>query len=458
MKIMETKLTTIRSQMEDYLKNNNMTLNQFSELTQINTGTLSGIINGHRPIAMQQLGRITAGMGLPEGYFYERYIDECFYHASPDWRRIGPFLLRCAGLNKLDCIKRVIRLMMDNLSYIPLLFSLAEQFYQEGKWEAAVILYESVAESEQKQHSERLALCQYRLFTLGLSKDQNRNLLLASHFEYFVDRLEEQYQLDALNELINVFASLRRWKKIEILAEKLKIKAMIHYESNGNNKPPEIKKQIIFYILYAYLILGETHFQLGRYEDALHYVSLYTDCDWVKGPDNNEMAVIHQFQEWAEGNRYLYQLMSGKVEVLPEYVKYISTRENEVFLALGEIVIAANKYDINIDFLLEQYESFLKHQEQQSRIGKISLYYTEDRFVSLLSGLGVYYLNKNNFDHGLRYILDSLTFAIKIRSRHDILKCVGLFERYRIFANEDAKFQYKTLINEKEISFISSAM
>ncbi|MNN00496.1 hypothetical protein D3C81_1130880 [compost metagenome] len=176
------------------------------------------------------------------------------------------------------------------------------------------------------------------------------------------------------------------------------------------------------------------------------------------------MAVIHQFQEWAEGNRYLYQLMSGKVEVLPEYVEYISTRENEVFSALVEIVRAANKFDFNIDFLLEHYESFFKHQEQQSRIGKISLHYTDDRFVSLLSGLGVYYLNKNDFDRGLRYILDSLAFAIAIRTGHDILKCVGLFEQYRDFANEDAKFRYKTLIsevqklNEKEIDFIGSAV
>ncbi|MEC0136704.1 helix-turn-helix transcriptional regulator [Paenibacillus macerans] len=462
MKTLEKEPETIRGRLEEFLRSNNFTLNQFSELTQINSGTLSGIINGHRPIAMQQLDRITAGMGLPEGYFYELYIDECFFQASPDWRRLGPFLKRCAGLNKLDCIEQVVKLMTENLSYIPLLFNLAEQFFQEGKREAAIILYESIAESEQKQHSERLALCQYRLFTLGLSKDQNKNLLLVSHFEYFVDRLEEQYQLDALTELINVFASLRRWDKIAELAEKLKIRATVHYELNGSKKPPEIKNQIIFYILYAYLLLGETHFQFGRYEDALHYVSFYTDCGWVKEPNEDEEAVIHQFQEWAEGNRCLYQLISGKVEVLPEYLQYISTRENEVFLALCEIVIAANKFGINIDSILEQYEPFLKHQEQQSRLGKISTHYTEDRFVGLLSGLGVYYLKKNDFDRGLRYVLDSLAFAIEIHSGHDMLKCVGLFEQYRDVANEDAKFRYKTLIsevqklNEKETDFTGS--
>ncbi|WP_246061571.1 helix-turn-helix domain-containing protein [Paenibacillus oralis] len=91
MKTMEIVATTIRDQLEGFLKRKNMTLNQFSELTQINSGTLSGIINGHRPIAMQQLDRITVGMGLPEGYFYELYIDECFFQASPDWRRLVRF-------------------------------------------------------------------------------------------------------------------------------------------------------------------------------------------------------------------------------------------------------------------------------------------------------------------------------------------------------------------------------
>ncbi|UOK63306.1 hypothetical protein MT997_00095 [Paenibacillus sp. OVF10] len=34
------------------------------------------------------------------------------------------------------------------------------------------------------QHSERLALSQYRLFTIGLSKDQLSNLTLATQFEF----------------------------------------------------------------------------------------------------------------------------------------------------------------------------------------------------------------------------------------------------------------------------------
>ncbi|WP_249732555.1 helix-turn-helix domain-containing protein [Paenibacillus macerans] len=448
--------STIRSQLENYLKNKKLSLNQFTELTGINSGTLSGIINGHRPIAMQQLDRITAGMGLPEGYFYDLYVDECFFQAAPDWRRLGPFLRRCAELNKLDCIERSIRLMLDNLSYIPLLFHLAEQFFHEGQREAAILLYEAVAEGEQKQHSERLALCQYRLFTLRLSKDQNRNLLFAVQFEPFVDRLDEPYQLDALNDLINVFGSLRHWEKVKELAEKLKIKATIHYELNGSQKSPETQKQIVFYILYSYLVLGAAHFFLKDYEKALYYVSLYTDCSWVKNPTEDEKAVIEQFQEWAEGNRYMYQLVSGKVEVLPEYEKYISTRESEIFAALCEIVIAANRFNINIDFVLEKYKPYFDYREQHSRIKKISEQYTDDRYTNLLAGLGLYYLNKNDFGRGLRYILDSFAFAIKIHNGDAMLKCVELFGQYRNVASEAMNREYKTL--QEKVGYMDSCM
>lgn len=453
---------TIRALMEDYINKEGISLKHFSELTGINCGTLSGILNGHRHIAMQQLDRITKGMKLPEGYFYEMYIDECFYRAAPDWRRLGPFLQRCAELNKLDCIARSVRLLLDNLFYLPLLFHLAEQFYREGKGEAAVLLYEAIAEGEQKQHSERLALCQYRLFTLRLSKDQTRNLLLTAQFEPYVDRLDEAYQLDALNDLINVFGSLRRWNKVKELAEKLKVKATILYELGGSNKSTETNKQIIFYILYSYLALGAAHINLNDYENALYYVSMYTDCSWVQNPTEDEMAVIEQFQEWAEGNRCMYQLVSGKVEVLPEYLEYISTREDEVFPALCEIVTAANKFGLNIDDVLEKYASYLTYQERHYRIKKIGEQFTGDRYANLLVGLGEYYLNKQEFARGLEYVLDSMQFAIEIYNSYGILKCIGLFEQHRNFATEAANGRYKKLIsevqkrNEKKIGYMDS--
>ncbi|PQP84525.1 transcriptional regulator [Paenibacillus sp. PCH8] len=455
-------VATIRDHLADYLKTNHMTLNQFSEISGINSGTLSGTLNGLRPIGMQQLDRLTAGMGLTEGYFYELYIHECFVHTSPDWRRLGPFLYRCAELGKVDYMEEAINLIMDNISYTPLLFELAEQLYREGRLEAAKPLYLCVAEGEKMQHSERLALSQYRLFTIGLSKDQLSNLTLATQFEFFVDRLDEPYQLDGLNDLINVYASLRRWDKLLVLGEKLKLKATIHYESHGNIKPKEVRKEIIFYILYSYLVMGSACFYLENYKAALDYVTRYIEHSWVESPSHAEQVVIQQFKEWAEANRFMYMLRDKQVHVLSDYLEYISNKENEFFPAICEILVAANEFDLDIDCVLVQYESLILYQEQSSRIGKISSQLTGDRHTRLLMELSKYYLNKKNYDKGFKALLDSLFFSLEIKSGLTMLKCVGIFEKYRRYASDTVTLQYQNLIgevsnlNEKKISFVYS--
>ena len=200
--------------------------------------------------------------------------------------------------------------------------------------------------------------------------------------------------MDALNELINAFGALHRWDKVQELSEKLKIKASIHYEMNGRRKQEETKRPIVFYILYSDLAAGSACYQLKDYTEALKYVSLYSDNRWVRNPDKDEIVVMNQFQEWAEANRYIYHLMGGQFEVLPDYLAYISTKENEIFPALCDIVTAANRYDKDIDHVLKQYESYFTYQEQSNRIGKVSRQVTDDRYLRLLADLGAYYLKE----------------------------------------------------------------
>ncbi|MEN1990223.1 transcriptional regulator [Paenibacillus hubeiensis] len=453
---------TIREHLEKYLQSEQITLNSFAAVSGINSGTLSNILNKHKPISVGQLDRITGGMALPEGHFYELYIDECFSLADPDWRRLGPFLQRCADLNKIEIIEEVIQLMMDNLGYIPLLFTLAEEFFAAGKSKAAELIYECVAESEKLQHSERLALCQYRLFTLRLCNNQRDNLLLAAQFEYFVDRLEECYQLDALKELINAFGALKKWDKVLVLADKLKVKSTIHYELYRSKKDPSTKKEIVYYIQYAYLSLGTAHFYLGNYDKALEFVAMYNDDSWVINPNESEIEILQQFQEWAEGNRYMYKLRAGQIDVLPEYLKYIDTREREVFAALCEIVDVANLYSINIDHILEKYTHHVELKPIYSKFGQVNKQFVNDRYVHLLSSLAIYHFNDRP-DEAFQYLLHSLKLAIDIGDGKGMLKCIRLFENHRDLASDEAVERYKILLNEvsddeETISFARSSV
>lgn len=405
-------------------------MNKFADSIQMNVGALSNIISGKRSISVKQLDQLTAGMGLEQGHFYSLYITENFEQGPMDWRRLRPLLSRCAELNKLEEIEQILQLTLENLNYIPLLFDMAEHFFIQGKKEAAVKLYQGIAESERNQHSERLALCQYRLFVLQLNDDMENNLLLVTQFEPYVERLEEGYQLEAIHKLININISLSRWTNVQQYAQTLLEKSSKQYKLFGegsvnlkNNRP------IIFYILYAYLELAHVQFELQQYKQGLKYIDMYANTGWVSNPTSEELKIIELFQEWAEANRLLYQLRDGQTEVLPDYVEYISKLEHEKFLGIYHIITVANKFKLDVDNIIERFKEHLYFKPQKTKISTISNQVTLERHTNLLRELGIYYLNKGHLDTGVRYIIDSLESAIKINSKDIKLKCImAIFE------------------------------
>jgi hypothetical protein len=259
-------------------------------------------------------------------------------------RRIEPFLYRCAELDKLDAIRRVVGTIMDNLLYSPKLFDMAEVLLAQGRHDAALLFYEGVAETEKYQHSERLATCQYRIFTIQVGDDQSRNLKAATLFEPYIERLDEMDQLDALKDLANVYRSLRKWDKVEEMARQMRGKAEVQYsikhqQKNRKNSEHERKPE-------------------GRY------------LDWVKETDEDTQHWVNLFSQWAEGNTHVNKLLSGDVSVLPDYVEYIAAtsivNENEKLSKLLNVMIAANRYEIDVDDILSRFETNINSFAQTS--------------------------------------------------------------------------------------------
>lgn len=113
---------SIREQLTQYIDKNSMTLSQFSEVSGINTGTVSRILHGNRPISASQLTAISTGMGVAPDHFFSDYVQECFAYPV-SMRRIRPFILRSAELGRLDCIEQILYRLLDDLDYAPELFS-----------------------------------------------------------------------------------------------------------------------------------------------------------------------------------------------------------------------------------------------------------------------------------------------------------------------------------------------
>jgi transcriptional regulator with XRE-family HTH domain len=444
--------TTIRSEVEKYMEREKFSLSDLGRRTGLNVGSLSSIITGGRIMSVNQLDRITSLMELPEGHFYELYIQDNMAAAQPNWRRLRPFIFRCAELNKLDCIRQVTSWLLDNIVYCPVLFDAAEELLQEGKKEAAAILYEGVAVTEHSQHSERLALCQYRLFTIKLSDDQAQNLQAAAQLELYVDRLDEILQLDALKDLANVYRSLREWDKVNKFAEQMGTKARMQYfaENRHNRKRDnpysKLSRPLFVYIAYSDLLRGSVCDERGEYEQALEFISRYSDLSWVKENDEQARHWKKLFAGWSIANRYVTKLFSGDFSELYKYVEYIETNKEDLLLSLLNIVEAANRFNIKINDILLRFDSEIKSLGEN--IEGTLIYDNRikaERYSRLLNELSDYYLRKGEYVVGFKYLLDSLQKSFIINNEAIIIKCVRLFESHREFAASETQTAYQIL-------------
>ncbi|KAF6657560.1 helix-turn-helix domain-containing protein [Paenibacillus polymyxa] len=452
-------IPTIRAEVQTYLIRKSLTMTEFGHMIDLNVGTVSGIVTGNRSISVHQLDRITMGMNLPPDYFYERYIDECIEEEPLNWRRISPFLYRCVELGRLDCLRRVVGMLLDNPIYLPSLFEVAEDSYKKGFTEAAAFLYENVAEGEKYQYSERLAVCQYRLFTIRIGDDQEKNYDAAIQFEPYVERLDEIDQLDALRALVNTYRSLRKWDKLDVFAKALGNKATIqykidqqHHENNEHTKKPLYPPFV--YWAFSHLIRAEVCDANKDYETALQHIQRYADLSWVEEKDKTTLEWKNQFKEWATANIYVNRLMSGDLGVIPDYVAYFSSKKGEILPAIDNIIEAANRYNINVDHILEMFkteiQSFLNEQNQA---GVYTQQISSERFTHLSRGLAIYHLREGKFSDGFTFLFSCLEKSAEANNRIQAIRCMRLFTHFKEHASAQTKAVYGELIkavNEEE--------
>ncbi|MUG85924.1 transcriptional regulator [Paenibacillus timonensis] len=444
--------TTILTELSDFMHRESLNISQLSKLAGLNSGTVSSMINGRKVMSVEQLDRLTALMGLAEGFLYEEYVRDYLTEASPNWRRIRPFLYRCAELGKLGCIQQTVDFLMDNLMYSSPLFEVAEDFFGSSKPDAAALLYEVIAESEQKQHSERLAICQYRLFMIRQGTDQEQNYQAAIRFEPFVERLDEMEQLDALKDLANTYRALNHWNKVENIVERLEHKAKVFYFSERDLREAFSKKPnrpLFFYLAYSFLLRGNICDLQGDSEQALHYIQRYADLSWVKENDQETLHWKNLFEEWSYANFLLTRLSSGDASMLSEYVAYIEPKKDEIVLSLLNIMEAANRFEINVEDILQRFEGEIASVTRKSAaLGVYTQQMITDSISRLLNELSSYYLHKDEYSEGFKYLLESLEISSNINNKACIIKCVGLFELYREHASIEINSAYKKLISE----------
>ncbi|WP_342426524.1 transcriptional regulator [Paenibacillus sp. FSL L8-0158] len=450
---------TIRAELDRYLQQEGLNIAQFGQLAGMNRGLVSAIVTGNKSMSVNQLDLITEAMGLQEGHFYDLFMENYIIDHPPNMRRIEPFLYRCAELDKLDAIRRVVGAIMDNLLYSPKLFEIAEELLKQGRHAAALLLYEGVAEAEKYQHSERLAVCQYRIFTIQIGNDQNRNFHAAAILEAFVERLDETDQLDALKDLTNVYRSLRKWEKVDETARKMREKAEIQYALKYHQKKREcdesakkLSRPMFVYITYANLLCASVCEAQGDYQQALEYTYAYTDLDWVLETDPDALYWLNLYKDWARCNTYIYKLLSGDTSVLPDYVEYIaeSKVDKEMVTKLLNVLFAANRYQLNINDILKRFETIINSFTQQ--VHPSSDMYTgqviPEQYARFGYELAYYYLYRGSYGDGFKHLMYAMVKSHIINNETYLINCMGLFVKFRTHAVPEFKEEFLNLIEK----------
>ncbi|RPE04159.1 helix-turn-helix domain-containing protein [Paenibacillus polymyxa] len=454
---------TIRAELDRYLQQEGLSIAQFGHIAGINRGIVSAIVTGNKSMSVNQLDLMTEAMGLTAGCFYDLFIENYIIDTSPNMRRIEPFLYRCAELDKLGAIRRVVGTIMDNLLYSPKLFDIAEELLAQGRHAAALLLYESVAEAEKYQHSERLAVCQYRIFTIQIGEDQNRNLRAAILFEPYIERLDEIEQLDALKDLANVYRSLRKWDKVEEMARQMRGKAEVQYsikhqaKRNSQELEKETKGPLFGYIAYADLLCASVCEAQGDYQQALQYTYAYAELDWVKETDEDTQYWVNLFSQWAEGNTYVNMLLSGDVSVLPAYVEYIAAtstnNENEKLSKLLNVMIAANRYGIDVNDVISRFEAEIhSFSEQPTSDDMYTQQVMPDYFAWFGYEIAHYYLQRGNYNDGFKQLMYAMLKSHIINNETYFINCMGLFVRFQVHATPEVKMEFHNLIEKVWLS------
>ncbi|MEJ8547927.1 helix-turn-helix domain-containing protein [Brevibacillus borstelensis] len=451
MGIQEMLRLSLRTEIERNLSQNGYTLSKLSELTGINSGTLSMMLNGNppRPMTICQLDALANAFGHKPGWLYELYPEECLNEGKFSRPRVIPYLIRCAEIGRQDCIAMTASKLLDNPKNVSILFSVAEQLFENGKRKESIPFYQFVVDSEKDSYSNHFVMAQYRLFRAALGKNSEENWKAVIRFEPYRKRLPENYQLDALLHLANTCFALHQWRDVEKYADELREMALIIYEDELRKKqnkktyePVNTERHLVVYYGQGYLLKSAALEKQGLYEQAKQYVQGYADLSWLELLDETGYSEVRKFQLWAKANTYTLEILMGNVGVMDEYLYFLTKNPPEILPALITIIESANKHGFMVDHIMDRFSEEIKHFTHYRDPLNI------DRNFRFRYGLAIYRFHNGQYLTGITETLQAMILSIVKNSEKDFLRCVTTFEAYRKYATDEQKQEYHQILEE----------
>ncbi|XOK60976.1 helix-turn-helix domain-containing protein [Paenibacillus elgii] len=433
---------SLRLEIENQMKLHGYSLNKVAELTRINAGNLSMVLNGRaRAMTIGHLDALAEVFGKPPGWLYELYTEECISDNKLSRPRMIPYLVRCAETGRVDCIEPVVSKILDNPKNVSIIFSAAEKLYENGRLEESARFYQLVVDNIKDNFSEFMAISQYRLFLIAQGTDEEKNWKSVIQFEPFRRRLPEYLQLAALLKLAKVSYSLEKWDEVEKFAQELSELSSILYKLKMVEEV-SIERHLVYYFGMGLLFEGAVLEKRGLYQEAKKVVQYYADLSWFEPLGESGWEDVERFKVYAQANLYTLEVLMGNASILNEYADYLESlgQLNEILSGLETIIKSANTHGFCIDHVLHRFTDAISQFDCF-----LDDLINSRRYLWFCYHRAVYEFTKERYENGIKETIFCISLCLKMKRYEDLARCVALFEKHRSYASETQIQYYESI-------------
>ncbi|PPA81172.1 DNA-binding protein [Brevibacillus laterosporus] len=429
----------------------NYTLAKLSELTKIRRTYLTGFMRGQAcwVLRVDQLNAIGQAFEKPVGWLYELYADEYFRGERISKKQLKAYLIKCAEIDRQDCIQMVIPRLLKNLQFIDVFFTIAEELFYRGRQKESIFFYQLVIDNELFKHKERFSMSHYRLFQM--SETTNIELIWKAVilFEPYRKGLSEHRQLDALLRLGKYYRTLHSWEEVGKYAEELIQLAELVYKGElfmkkrGKNVDAGFSdSQLIAYYGQGSLLKAISLEKQGLYEQAKKFLADCTNLKRFELLDESGKLEADKFGKLILSNICRLDILMGNTNILSDYVEFLEDNSTEILPGFITIVESANKYGLSIDTILDKFSREIHFFDNYRDSVNV------DRHQQFRYQLAIYHLKNKRPNDGLKEILKCMTLSTILNSRKELIRCIRLFEEYRYLVSFQQEREYKRILEE----------